>query len=295
MGLCEELPVLHAAVCRHFLMARDRCYSPALVARLRDRVVRSHAQLYRTDQRLVARAVRFVATGFPEAVRREIRLTGISALALMVPALVFGILCYLQGDWIYTWLSVEEVAAFEAMYDPDSPVIGRDRQADTDFQMFAYYVRNNVGIGFRSYALGLLFGIGTVMVLLFNGLSLGGIAGYLTQGGYGGVFWPFVSSHSALELVAVVIFGAAGLRLGCAVLAPGAGGRGAALRDAGRRSVRLVIGATLMMLVAAFIEAFWSSSAGIAVEQKYLAGVVSWAAVLAYFGVLGRGRGRSPR
>ena len=110
-----------------------------------------------------------------------------------------------------------------------------ERSAETDFVMFGYYIANNIGIGFRTFAGGILFGIGTLFLLVYNGLVIGGVAGHLTAIGYRDTFWSFVSAHGAFELTAIAVCGAAGLRLARAVLAPSQYSRARALALAGPR------------------------------------------------------------
>ena len=143
------------------------------------------------------------------------------------------------------------------------------READDNVAMFGFYIFNNVKIGFQTFATGLAFGLGTLFYLVFNGVMIGAVAGYLTGIGYGTPFWSFVSGHSAMELVAIAISGAAGLRLGAAVVAPGARSRKAALVDAARPAVRLMYGAAAMFFIAAFIEAFWSPLTAFPPQTKY--------------------------
>jgi uncharacterized membrane protein SpoIIM required for sporulation len=123
--------------------------------------------------------------------------------------------------------------------------------------------------------------------LLFNGIVLGAVAGHLTRLGFHDTFWPFVSGHGAFELTAIVICGAAGLMLGHAVLAPGQYTRTQALVRQGREAVQLVLGAAMMLLVAAFIEAFWSASL-VAIELKYTIAALLWGLVILYLSTVGR-------
>ena len=143
------------------------------------------------------------------------------------------------------------------MYDPANKRLGM-READDNVAMFGFYIWNNVRIGFQTFATGLAFGLGTLFYLVFNGVMIGAVAGYLTEIGYGDPFWSFVSGHSAMELTAIAISGAAGLRLGAALIAPGLRSRKAALVAAARPAVQLMYGAAAMFFAAAFIEAFWS-------------------------------------
>ncbi len=88
--------------------------------------------------------------------------------------------------------------------------------------------------------------------------------------------------HGSFELTAIVFSGAAGLRLGYSILNPGQLSRLDALREAGRDVVPMLYGIVLMLIIAAFLEAFWSSSTSLSIEVKYTVGAVLWALVLLY-------------
>ncbi len=191
---------------------------------------------------------------------------------------------------IYTLLDHATLASIESMYNPNLAHVGRARQSDGDFLMFGYYIKNNIGIGFQTFAGGLLYGLGSVFYLVYNGLFMGGVAGHLTRMGSGATFYPFVVGHGAFELTAIVLSGAAGLKLGLALLAPGNQTRLMALRAAAQISIRLVYGVVGMLLIAAFIEAFWSSSQALPPAVKYGVGALLWLGVSAYFVFSGRGR-----
>ncbi|MDO4251474.1 MAG: stage II sporulation protein M, partial [Moraxella sp.] len=166
----------------------------------------------------------------------------------------------------------------EAMYDPSNRHIGRDasRASDTDLMMFGHYVNNNIGIDFKIYAMGIFFGIGTAFVTLYNGVVIGAVAGHLTGLGFGETFWSFVVGHGSFELTAIVISAAAGLRLATPLIAPAPFGRKDAFLVAGKQSIQLLLGAALMTFVAAFIEAFWSSSTLIPNAIKYGVAALLW-------------------
>jgi len=88
-----------------------------------------------------------------------------------------------------------------------------------------------------------------------------------------------------------VLAGAAGLRLGHALLSPGRLTRRQSLVQASRESMVLIYGVTGMLLVAAGIEAFWSSARWIAPAVKYGVAAVCWLAVLGYLTLQGRHAG----
>jgi uncharacterized membrane protein SpoIIM required for sporulation len=177
------------------------------------------------------------------------------------------------------------------MYSSSAHSIGRLRTASTDWMMFGYYIRNNIGVAFQCFAGGLFAGIGTLFFLAYNGAFSGAIAGYLTQRGLSQTFFPFIATHSAFELTAIVLAGAAGLRIGHALLAPGRLTRSQALVVASRDAVTLLYGVTAMLCVAAAIEAFWSSAGWLPATAKYTTAALSWAAVLGYLAIQGRRAG----
>jgi len=156
--------------------------------------------------------------------------------------------------------------------------------------MFGYYIMHNIGIAFQTFASGLLFGLGSVFFLIFNGLMIGAVAGHLTYVGYGQTFWSFVIGHGAFELSAIALAGAAGLKLGWALVAPGRLPRAESLRLAARKSVLLICGVMLFLLIAAFIEAYWSSMTRPSYQTKYLVGAALWLLVVIYFVFAGRRR-----
>jgi uncharacterized membrane protein SpoIIM required for sporulation len=113
-------------------------------------------------------------------------------------------------------------------------------------------------------------------------LYIGSIAGHLTRLDFVDTFYPFVVGHGAFELTAIVFSGAAGLKLGYSILNPGQFSRLNALRLAGRDAIPMLYGIVLMLIIAAFMEAFWSSNASLAINVKYTVGAICWLLVLLY-------------
>jgi uncharacterized membrane protein SpoIIM required for sporulation len=175
------------------------------------------------------------------------------------------------------------------MYDPANRRLGM-READTNIAMFGFYIWNNVRIGFQTFAGGMLYGVGSAWFLGANGVILGAVSGYLTQVGYIDTFWSFVAGHSSWELIAIVMSGAAGFKLGLAIIAPGNMSRKSALMSAARPAVRLMYGAAGLFFVAAFVEAFWSPITAVPFAVKISVGVAGWILLLAYFALAGRTR-----
>lgn len=275
-------------LCHFHALAKDRHYSSHLVDKLGDLVVRGHQQLYRRKQPFMQQLISFVVAGFPRMVREQQAYIWWATALLYVPGLLIYLAILWQPDLVYTITSPEQVSQFEEMYDPQNRTLGAARESDTNVQMFGFYISNNIGVSFRTFASGILFGVGSIFFLVFNGLLMGAIAGHLTNVQFTETFFSFVVGHGSFELTAICISGAAGLLLGHALLAPGNVSRIESLKRASLIAIQLVYGVIIMLVIAAFIEAFWSSNNALMPWQKYLVGGFLWALVVGYLVFSGR-------
>lgn len=274
-------------LCQHLALARRRGYSPQLVNRLQTLVEQGHSELYRAAPVRWGQLPAQLLAGFPRTVRRHWRSMLVAALLFWGPLLAALVLLQFRPELAERVIDAASLAKIERMYDPSAERLGRD--AGSDWMMFGHYILNNVSIGLRTFAGGLVLGIGAMAIVLFNGVYIGTVAGHLTANGYGGPFWQFVSGHSALELTAIVIAGGAGLQLGMRVLVPGRLSRRQALVAGGRDGAMLMLGVVVMLLGAAFVEAFWSARVSVPPMVKYSVGVLWWLLVLAWLVLGGRG------
>lgn len=283
-----EFAPLYRKLCHFHALAKDRQYSSYLVDHLGDLVIRGHQQLYRRKQPLAHQFLRFVVTDFPHLVRQEQRYFWVATALLYLPGLLLFLAVLWQPDLVYTMMSPEQVTSFEGMYDPEYRTIGSARESGTNWQMFGFYISNNISVSFRTFATGLAWGLGSIFFLVYNGLIFGAVAGHLTNAEFTQTFFTFVVGHGSFELTAIVISGAAGLKLGYNLLAPGNRTRLDALKLAGAVAIRLVYGVIIMLVIAAFVEAFWSSNNLLTPALKYAVGGFFWLLVIAYFTLSGR-------
>lgn len=121
-------------------------------------------------------------------------------------------------------------------------------------------IANNVQVAFGAFAFGITGGIGTVFVLLFNGLFFGAVLGLFANYQLADWILTFVAGHGVLELTAIFVAGGAGLLVGRAVIAPGDLARRDALVVYGRDAIRLVGASATLLILAGFIEGFLSAS-----------------------------------
>lgn len=286
----DHFPQNYRYACQHLALAKHRRYSPYLIDRLNQLVLICHHHLYKHNPKFNHQWLRFLVCDFPQTLRSNSSFVWLSTALFLLPGIVMFVMCYLNDEIIYSLMSAEHVRDFESMYNPASKTLGRERQSDTDLMMFGFYIKNNISISFQAFASGILFGIGSAFFIFYNGLLLGASAGHITHINYIDTFFPFVIGHGAFELTAIVFSGAAGFKLGFALIDPGPYSRLQSLQNASREAIKIIYGTTLMLVIAAFLEAFWSSSSELSPTIKYSVGTFFWIAVVAYFLFAGKNR-----
>jgi uncharacterized membrane protein SpoIIM required for sporulation len=277
----ERVASLYRRACEHLALARARSYPPYIVDRLERLTADAHQVIYHRRELAFRRLVRLATVDFPRAVRRDAAYVWIAAATFAVPLIVAGLLVYWRSELILSVVSVDTATSFEEMYSPSAESLGRSRDADTDWMMFGFYIRNNIGVAFQCFAAGLFAGVGSLFFLAHNGALGGAVAGYLTERGLSSTFFSFVATHA----------GAAVLMIGHALLTPGRLSRVQALVIASGESAILLYGLSAMLLVAAAVEAFWSSAQWLNPWIKYSVAAVCWTAVIAYLTLQGRRAG----
>jgi len=284
----ERVAALYRRACEQLALARARAYPAYLTDRLEQLTADAHQVIYQHAELGLDRLRRLATLDFPRAVRAHAGYVWIAAALFAIPTLALGVAVYLRPELILTVVDPATADAYQEMYSKSAESIGRSRDASSDWVMFGFYIRNNIGVAFQCFAGGLFAGLGSLFFLAFNGALGGAVAGYLTQKGLGSIFYSFVVTHAAFELTAIVLSGAAGLRLGHALLAPGRLSRLQSLVLAAKESTVIIYGVVVMLLVAAAIEAFWSSAQWLPPLMKYAVALVCWTAVLGYLCLQGR-------
>lgn len=248
----DELVHLYQRTSAHLASARViYAGDQALVSRLTLLVTDAHSVLYsqrQTDAR--GSLGTFAAVTFPHSVWSIRWFIAASAFLTFAPWAVFNI-----------WLAISPRAV-----NASGPATLRDKYIHDDFvnyyrsdsaSAFANQVFwNNVRVAILAFALGILLCVLTAYVLAQNGAVGGTAGGLFTNVGEWQKFWGLILPHGLLELSAVVVAGAAGLRIGWTVIDPGERSRVVALSEEGRRSGNVIIGLFVAFLMAAFIEGF---------------------------------------
>ena len=284
-ALLAELPELYRRIGHHLALARSRHYGTDLEDRLNALALEAHEKLYARRQFGFTELARLFVLEFPRRVREELGMVLLATTLLVLPEIGMHLATLVNRDLAETVVPANVVANVTESFGPH---VQKQREVDSDVLMFGLYIRNNIGIAFRTFASGIAFGVGAIFVLVYNGLFMGAITGAIAELGYGASFYSFVIGHGAFELTAIALSGAAGLRLGLSILSPGDRTREGSLREAGRKSLGIVGGAAVYLVVAAFLEAFWSSSQALTPDTKFVVGAGLWALVFAHLARGGR-------
>lgn len=275
---------LYRALCADVMQVRSLGFGPDLRWRLDALAARAHGFLYRTPRRETLARMREILAEFPRELRRRAAFVAVAAVLFWLPFAVGLLGALVVPYFAERVLPAETLEEMSASY---SKGFAGGRASGEDAAMTGFYVQNNVGIAFRCFATGALLGAGSVFFLVYNGLNIGTVIGYLFSTGNGRNILTFVAGHAPFELGAIVISGAAGLMIGYALLDTGGLTRLAALRQAARSAVTLVVGAAVMLLMAALVEGFWSPSSAPDVV-KWLVAAVNTGLCLIYFTRAGR-------
>lgn len=281
----SRLAQLYRDLCADLMRARAIGSGPDVTAHLDALAARAHNQLYASRPYRFGALRRLILRDFPRTLRKNWGFFLASALLFGLPLLV-GLWGSLGSkDFAMAILPADMLQQMAESY-ADGFAKGRNAQADA--AMAGFYVRNNVGIAFRCFATGVLFGLGSIFFLVYNGLITGTVMGYVTSAGGGPNILAFISGHSAFELTAIVVSGTAGLKMGYALIRTDGKTRVGSLRSQAHELVALVSGAAVMLLIAAAIEGFWSPSS-VPSTVKWAVGATNVLLVTLFLLFAGRG------
>ena len=277
-----ELGGLYRQAAADLAYARRRFPGDPVVARLEALVLRGRGAVYGQGRRRGSLRA-FLSRGYwRRLAERPVPLV-VAWLLLLLPALAAAL-----------WSTSDPGAALglvpgdlQAAADP--PASGRDFEAAEGAAFSTQVMINNIQVTLTAFAGGILFGVGTVLALVFNGLVLGVVAGLAFDAGNGAAFVRLVSAHGPLELSCIVVGGAAGLRLGWALICPGPRRRGRALVQEAGKAVEIALGTAPWLVLCGFAEGFLTGP-----ELPLAVQVAIGIALAAVFWGLVIWRGRAP-
>jgi len=277
-------------------LARARTYraDAAVLTRLERLVAAGHNALYRDERHTGRQLWQFLARECPAAVVESRRIVLLAFLVFTLPA-AGGYLLLRERPGL-----AQEVLP-DVMLERAEAGQERRQQGKGYFEegagvrplVASQIMTNNINVALYCFAGGIFAGVGSLVLLAYNGLALGAGSGHFANVGLLGYLWTFVIGHGVLELFAIWVAGAAGFLLGRALIAPGNLPRAEALTLAGRLALRMIGFVVVLLIIAGSIEGFVSAS-GTPLAYRL---AVSSASLVFLLGYLGNGwvwlRGRS--
>lgn len=252
------LPRLYRATLSSLSVARATVLDVALIDYLESLSLRGYFLIYGVRESRLSRMGEFFRTSWPSAVRDLWKETLFVGFLLMLGAVISYWLVSQDPSWFHVFMPSDlgqgrepgASAAFlrETIYGP--PEGG-------GLHVFATYLfTHNSQVAITSYALGFAFGLPTMMLEFYQGLPLGSLMVVFVDAGLGIDFAAWLAIHGTTEILAFVIAGACGLRIGTALAFPGPRDRIVAAAAAGKQTGAAMLGVVIMLLIAGLLEGF---------------------------------------
>lgn len=252
---------------------------------LRRLVGQAYPQVYRGGSTSGARVLNLFLCDFPRAYRQIGRYVVAAFLMMIIPALIAFVFTLADPGRTTTLLPAETQQAAASL---EQGKLWTEIPEEARPLMSSFIMTNNIQVLFLSFSGGVLLGLGTLYVLIFNGITLGAIFGLCQSKGLALGLATFIAAHGFLELSAIFASAGAGLSLGHAILSPGLCTRRDALVRVGRRAIIVILGCVPVLIVAGILEGFVSPS-GLPPAVKLAVGVGSAVVLYAFLLLAGRG------
>ena len=277
----DELVALYQQTATHLSAVQSAGQDPILVAALSSRVARARAAVVGASTPGWSMVTRFALVSFPAmAYRARWWWLGTAAGSVLV--------AFIIGWWVARSPQVQAALLPPAQVSRLVRHQFQDYYSQYAATSFAAQVwTHNVWVAAEALTFGIVLGLPTLWVLFSNASNVGVIGGLMIAHGKGVLFFALILPHGILELSAVFLAAATGLRLGWTVIDPGPRPRGRALAEEGRASVTIALGLIVVLLTSGLIEAFVTPSP-LATWARILIGVAAEAAFLGYVIVFGR-------
>lgn len=278
----RELGRIYRRTASDLAIARAESRDPRLVNYLNSLVIRAHGRIYQADAQGARRLRGFFTRDFPQTFRRTWRYTAITFTFFWVFALIG-----FAGTWRDAEFSEFAGIGPGMRHAVNARIHWWEDLNEANQVGSSQILTNNIGVTFYAFALGAMFGVGTLYLMAYNGAMFGAIFALVYRAGYGNDLLAFVVGHGVIELSCIFIAGGAGLLIGSALLVPGDLSRADALKTRGLEAVRLIAGCAALLVLAGIIEGF-ISPAPINPAIKFSIAALTGIALYSYLLLVGR-------
>lgn len=271
----QELGLLYRQTASDLAAVREDAASRQLATYLNQLLGRCHNLIYLGHKPKVSGIVRFYRDTYPQVFRETLPQTLLVVAIFVFAGIIAWVVTLHDPAFAYRLLGPRMMETIEQRQMWTESIITVKPLASSGI------MTNNLSVAFTTFALGITAGIGTVYMVIVNGVLMGVIGAATWKAGMALQLWSFVAPHGVLELPAIFIAGGAGLEIARGMLFPGLLPRKLSLSRAGGRAARLLLGTIPMLIIAGVIEGFFSPS-GAPVAMKFGLAAVLFLALAAY-------------
>ena len=250
----RELGRIYRRTASDLAIARAESRDPRLINYLNSLVIRAHGRIYRAEAHGSRKILQYFTHDFPQTFRRTWRYTFVSFFVFFL----FSVIGFAgtRYDTEFSELVGVEPAFRELVIETKThwwEDLNDENQVGASKIM-----TNNIQVTYYTFAFGATFGLGTLFLLAYNGALISSVVALTYRAGFGNDLVTFMVAHGVIELSCIFIAGGAGLLIGTALIMPGNLTRADALKTRGMEAVRLMMGVSLLLVIAGLIEGFIS-------------------------------------
>jgi len=278
----QDLGLLYRQTASDLATVREDITSLPLASYLNQLLARAHNLIYMGKSPRWSRIAGFYLNTYPRIFRETFSLVVVAALVFAASGVAGAVVTLRDPGFAHQILGPQMIETIEKRQMWTHSILAVKPMAASGI------MTNNLAVGFMMFAAGITAGLGTVVMLVTNGLLMGVLAVATARAGMAMQLWEFVAPHGVLELPAIFIAAGAGMELARGLLFPGILSRKESLMRAGNRGAMLLLGTIPLLVVAGVIEAF-ISPVKILAPLKFLFAAVVFAALVAG---LSRGMGK---
>ena len=262
-GELRELGLLYRQAASDLAVLRADTSSVHFARYLNQLLARAHNTIYSGKKTSAVSILHFFRDTYPEVFRRNLPYCLLALALFLVGAFAGSVLTLQDPDFQLKIIGPQMVETIRRHEMWTHSIVAIKPLASSAI------MTNNLSVAFTTFAAGITAGLGTIYMIVFNGVMIGVIGTACHLSGMSLQLWSFVAPHGVLELPAIFIAAGAGLRMASGLLFPGVLPRQESLARAGREAVQLLLGCVPILFVAGIIEAFLSPTE-LAIPMKFL-------------------------
>ncbi|HEY2120248.1 MAG TPA: stage II sporulation protein M [Candidatus Acidoferrum sp.] len=271
----QELGLLYRQTASDLAAVREDASGRQLSTYLNQLLGRSHNLIYLGHKPKVSGIVRFYGDTYPQIFRETLPQTLLAVAIFVFAGIIAAAVTLHDPAFAYRLLGPRMMETIEQRKMWTESIVTIKPLASSGI------MTNNLTVAFTAFALGITAGIGTIWMILTNGLLIGVIGAATWKAGMALQLWSFVAPHGVLELPAIFIAGGAGLEIARGMLFPGMLPRKLSLSQAGSRAAKLLLGTIPLLVVAGLIEGFFSPSSA-PIPAKFALAALLFTALILY-------------